>query len=138
MQGRSGIFGFGLVAVLVASIAMATPSGQTPHGRWLAEDIGGGGVIDNLQTTLEIAADGAVHGLGGCNNFRGKAEVGSEKISFGPLAATKMACIPAVADQETKFFDALSKVVSWRVDAATGKLELFGSDGVRLVVMAPH
>ena len=35
----------------------------SPAGRWLAEDISGGGVIDNLQTVLEIAADGTVAGI---------------------------------------------------------------------------
>jgi putative lipoprotein len=35
-------------------------SPETPVGRWLAEDIDGSGVIDRLQTVLEISADGSV------------------------------------------------------------------------------
>jgi putative lipoprotein len=37
-----------------------TLSPTKPTGRWLAEDIGSGGVIDRLQTVLEIAADGTI------------------------------------------------------------------------------
>jgi heat shock protein HslJ len=104
-------------------------------GTWLAEDIGGAGVIDNLQSTLQLSEDGSVSGTGGCNNFAGKAILAGDAISFGPLAATRMACVPAVNDQEAKFFDALSKTQSWRIDA-TGKLELFDSAGTRLALMA--
>ncbi len=40
-------------------------------GSWLAEDIGGRGVIDDLQTTLEIREDGTYGGMAGCNHFTG-------------------------------------------------------------------
>jgi len=43
--------------------------GASPVGSWLAEDIGGGGAIDRLQTTLEITADGKAFGSGGCNRY---------------------------------------------------------------------
>src|SRR5262245_16033622 len=46
-----------------------------PIGRWLAEDIRGGGVIDRVQTVLEIAADGGISGSGGCNAMRGTATI---------------------------------------------------------------
>ncbi len=42
---------------------------------WLAEDIQGGGVIDNAQTTLTVSTDGAVSGSGGCNRYFSKAVV---------------------------------------------------------------
>lgn len=67
-----------------------------PEGRWLAEDIRQGGVIDRLQTVLEIAADGRVSGTGGCNRISGKATISGDRIAFGPVASTFMACTPAV------------------------------------------
>jgi heat shock protein HslJ len=65
-----------------------TPLPISPVGRWLAEDIRSGGVIDRLQTVLEIAADGTVSGSGGCNAMRGKATISGETIVFGPIAVT--------------------------------------------------
>lgn len=71
------------------------PSPATPAGRWLAEDIRGGGVIDRLQTVLQIGADGAVSGSGGCNSMTGTATISGDSITFSPIASTRMACTPA-------------------------------------------
>jgi len=102
-------------------------------GSWLAEDIGGAGVIDNLQSTLVVAADGAVNGDGGCNGYGGTATISGEAISFGPLAGTLMACADAIMDQERRFFDALNNAASFRVDAETSKLFLLDASGAELV-----
>ncbi len=107
-----------------------------PAGRWLAEDIRGGGVIDRLQTTLEIGADGTITGSGGCNRMSGKATISGENIKFAPLASTNMACSPAIMDQEGKFFAALMEVRAWRIDPARRKLALLDGAGKTLIVFA--
>lgn len=104
-------------------------------GTWLAEDIGGGGVMDYLQTTLEIRADGSFSGNGGCNNYRGNAQINGSAIRFGPAAATFKACTPAAMDQEQKFHAALGEVRSWEVDAIRRKLILRGQAGEKLIVL---
>ena len=114
----------------------ADKSDAAPTGRWLAEDIRGGGVIDNLQTVLDLAADGNVTGSGGCNTMVGKAKIEAEKITFGQVASTMMACPPAAMDQEGKFFAALSDVRSWSIDAAKDKLLLLDEAGKTIVVLA--
>ncbi|MDX3929782.1 MAG: META domain-containing protein [Shinella sp.] len=96
-------------------------------GAWLAEDINGGGVMDNLQTTLEIRPDGSYGGNGGCNTYRGNLKVENGGITFAPAAATRKMCAPAVMDQEQKFFDALGTVKSWRLE--NGVLHLSDKDG---------
>jgi putative lipoprotein len=115
--------------------AFAEPA-ASPTGRWLAEDIAGGGVIDRLQTVLEIAGDGRISGTSGCNRIAGKARVEGIRISFGSIASTRMACSPAVMDQERKFLAALEKVRRWHVDPARGKLALLGARGKPLVVFS--
>jgi putative lipoprotein len=107
-----------------------------PVGRWLAEDIRGGGVIDRLQTVLEIAADGTVAGSGGCNRIRGKATIKDAAISFGPMISTKMACASAAMAQEQKFLAALHDVRGWRIDRARHKLSLLGANGAPVIVFA--
>ncbi len=118
------------------SLMPAIAGGIGLDGKWLAEDINGGGVIDRLQTTLEVSADGAVSGSGGCNRFAGQAKISSESISFGPLAATEMMCPPATMDQEHKFFAALGKVAGWRIDQMRQKLVLTDAGGKPIVVFA--
>jgi len=83
---------------------------------WLAEDVGGGGVIDNLQTKLQFVATDRVAGHGGCNSFNGAATLSGAALSFGPFATTRMMCAPAVMDQEGKFIRALESARTARLE----------------------
>ncbi|THK35134.1 META domain-containing protein [Ensifer sp. MPMI2T] len=96
-------------------------------GSWLAEDIGGGGVIDDLQSVLEIREDGTYGGMAGCNNFTGAFSISGTTITFGPTAAARKMCVPAIMDQEQKFFDTLRDGLTWRIDG--GRLTLTKPDG---------
>ncbi len=117
--------------LLTMGAALAAPT--SPTGKWLAEDIDGGGVIDRLQATLEIHDDGMVTGMGGCNRYSGSANVGGSTIKFRPMASTRMACSPAVMKQETRFHAALEKVRAWRVDEQQHKLFLLDDGGFDLL-----
>lgn len=114
----------------------ATPQPAAPVGRWLAEDIGGGGVLDRVQTTLEIAADGRVSGSGGCNRYTGAAKFSGPAMSIGPVASTRMACTPAAMDQEAKFFKVLERAKAWRIDPTRRKLVLLSEGGAPLAILA--
>jgi putative lipoprotein len=119
----------------VGGQAAPRPSGS-PVGRWLAEDIRSGGVIDYLQTVLVVAPNGRVSGTGGCNRLSGQAKIAGDTIRFGAIASTRMACTPAAMNQERKFFAALEDVRRWRVDAARGKLILLDGRGNPIIVLA--
>ena len=82
---------------------------------WQLEDLGGAGVIDDAQATLEFAEGGSVSGNGSCNRFRGTATVSGSDISFGPLALTRMACPEAIMNQENAFLAALGKASRFEV-----------------------
>lgn len=118
-----------MVTAATASLSlMSTASAQTdPYGRWLAEDIFSGGVIDRLQTTLDLAPDGRATGFGGCNSFTGRANITGQNVSFGPLASTRKACTPAVMDQEQKFHKAVEAATAWRIEQT--KLVLTNASG---------
>jgi putative lipoprotein len=131
------VFLAAVTALMLSSVAHADEASVVPpEGKWLAEDIRGGGVIDNLQTTLELTAEGRAVGSGGCNRFTGSYTIDGAALSFGPVASTRMACPPAVMDQEGKFFAALGDARGWRVDDATGKLILLDAGGAALVTLA--
>jgi heat shock protein HslJ len=123
-----------LVISLLTASAFAGPA--TPSGKWLAEDIDGGGVIDRLQTTLDIRDDGIVTGMGGCNRYAGSATFDATAIKFLPMASTRMACSAAVMRQESRFHATLEKIRSWRVDTQKGKLVLLDKGGFDVMVLA--
>jgi heat shock protein HslJ len=80
-----------------------SPSGS----EWLLEDLGGSGVIDSVQATLNFPQTGRVAGNTSCNRFSGPVEISGDSIKFGPLVSTRMACPEAVMSQETKYLSAL-------------------------------
>lgn len=102
-------------------------------GSWLTEAIHNRGVIDDLQTVLEITADGKVSGSSGCNRISGKVAIDGSQMSFGPIMSTKMACAPAIMDQEIKFLAALEATRLWRIDEQRDKLILVDAHGVTVL-----
>lgn len=94
---------------------------------WLLEDLTGRGVIDNSHVTLQFLADDKVAGSGGCNRYSGSAALKGSIITFTPMASTMMACAPALMDQETRFFAALTQADTVSIDK-TGAL-LIGVKG---------
>ena len=79
------------------------------------------------EAWVEFAADGAVHGKLGCNNFRGTAEVAGDEIRTSPLATTRMLCPePGGNAQEQAVVGVLSAPVRWEVD--DGQLMLVSAD----------
>jgi putative lipoprotein len=86
---------------------------------WLLEDLGGAGVLDRVEATLEFPEVGKVAGKGSCNRFFGSVEISGASISFGPLGSTRMACMEAVMNQETKYLGALQGAERFRIDGTT-------------------
>jgi heat shock protein HslJ len=134
LKNPSKQFWAGLLLATMSTVGFAQAPADNPVGRWLAESIRSDGVIDRLQTILEVGADGAISGTGGCNAMRGRATISGNTIVFGPIASTKKACTPSVMDQETKFFSALRDARTWRIDPVRGKLLLL--DGNKNPVVA--
>jgi len=70
-----------------------------------------------------------VTGSGGCNRFSGSYALDGDRISFGQIAATMMACLEGM-DHERPFFDALSRAASWRMERL--HLELLDAGGAQV------
>ena len=129
-------FVFGLVPLVVGMLATpdymlaAQPAGQVSRifgVTWLAEDIGGRGVVDIARSTLRIEENGRAAGLGACNRYFAPVKVEGSRISFSGIGATMMACPPALMDQEHKLFEALRQAASYRIEH--GKLHLVDAGG---------
>ncbi len=122
-----------LLSLSCTGVTMVRAAETDIAGTWLAEDIRGGGVIDNAQSKITFDADGKVSGSGGCNRFRGSATMGGDQLKIGPLGSTRMSCTSALMDQETKFFLALEAARSFVFDGAFLRLrDESGSEIMRL------
>jgi heat shock protein HslJ/uncharacterized lipoprotein YbaY len=67
-----------------------------------------------------------VSGSGGCNRVSGGYTLAGDRLTFGRVAGTMMACGDGM-EQERVFLDALSQVVRWRIDGQ--RLELVDARG---------
>lgn len=110
--------------------------GLSIYREWVVEDVMGGGVIDNTRLTLNIDEAGHASGHSGCNRFMGQATIDGDKLTFGALAGTRMACAEALMNLEQKYLDALGKVASFRIDEAERKLVLMDAEGREVVRLA--
>jgi putative lipoprotein len=119
-----------ILMAAVMSVAVAGDNGVVGQ-EWLAEDIGGRGVVDNVRTAIMIDAGGDVAGSGGCNRLRGVAQTDGSSLTFGTMATTRMMCPPAVMDQEGKFLRALDLTREFRLDGPY--LKFLDRDGAELV-----
>ncbi len=109
---------------------------NSPIGIWLLEDIQDSGVIDRVRTELDIQADGRISGSGGCNRFSTQGKLEGNRLSIDPAASTRMACPPAVMEQEARFLKMLEDVRGWRVDTQTQKLFLLDDADATLLTFS--
>lgn len=79
-------------------------------GDWKVEEISGGPVIANSETSLAFDLDGSIHGNASCNRFFGGFSLTGEGLTLSPGGATMMACEQGLMDQEQKFLAALENV----------------------------
>jgi len=84
--------------------------------RWLLEDLSGRGVLDRLQSTLELIEPGRVSGRAGCNLFTGTVSWRGDALAVSGLALTRQACSPAVDDQESRYMQALGRASRVRIE----------------------
>jgi putative lipoprotein len=116
-----------VVLSLVAGCRSTPPAQPLPGTTWLAEDLGGRGVLDRVLTTLTFERDSMVVGSAGCNRYSAPAELDGAGLRFGQAAATRRACPPAVMDQEQRFFAALDETRRYRREGS--KLWLLDEQG---------
>ena len=81
----------------------------------------------DIETTLTFGADGQVSGNMGCNSFSGTFELKGDKIEFGPITSTMMACEGPGMEQEAAAFNVLRETVTASFDGSN--LTLTGPDG---------
>ena len=98
------------------------PEASSLSGKWVVEDILGGGIIDDSRVTLDFSEQ-RVAGKASCNSYQGTWSIEDGKLSIVDVAVTMMACPEALMNQERRFLDALNSADGMRFDD-TGALFL--------------
>jgi heat shock protein HslJ len=109
----------------------STSSSTLAGTAWLVEDIDGRGVVERGRATMTFETAERVVGSTGCNRYFAPATLAGSTLRFGSGGSTRMACPPAVMDQERRFLEALASIRAYQLDGAT--LQLLDERG-RVVV----
>ncbi|QAY76857.1 META domain-containing protein [Sphingosinicella sp. BN140058] len=118
-----------LLALFILSACASTGIPRIGMGDFTALDVNGAPVTGGKPLTLRLDKDGQASGHGGCNSFSTRFELASgERISFGPIASTRMACEPAVMEQESRYFAILDAAESYSV-YGSGSVSIIAPDG---------
>lgn len=86
---------------------------------WTLTSVASGDAVTSVVSgtiTVGFAADETFSRSAGCNRFDGTYSVTGDRLSFSPLATTKMACADHVMAQERVFLDTMSEVASYDIE----------------------
>jgi heat shock protein HslJ/mannose-6-phosphate isomerase-like protein (cupin superfamily) len=128
-----------MMLAFAASALLLTLAGQAADppslfdATWVAVELTGTPVPltpAERQPSLTFVAGGRVSGTDGCNRIQATYTVTGDRIAFGPIAATRMAC-PGMESLAGRFEAALKGAQRWRL--VSGRLQLFGQDDALLV-----
>ncbi|WP_227714101.1 META domain-containing protein [Marinobacter sp. 1-4A] len=90
---------------------------------WVVEDLAGAGIIDSSRMTVEFFDENRLAGRASCNRYGGQYELTAEGMTFDYMFSTKMACAPALMNQEDRFLKLMSNVKRAEI-GPNGKLVL--------------
>lgn len=102
-------------------VVQADADGSIPEIKgteWLLRSLHGADVDPEIGSSLGFDDEGNAFGNGGCNRFRGSAEIVGDSLKFGNLASTMMACMEPNSTQEAAFHAALAETVAFRGEEA--------------------
>jgi uncharacterized lipoprotein YbaY len=95
---------------------------------WRLVDLGGAGVLDKIEATLEFAEGGKIAGQGSCNRFVGTSVASGTNIKIGPVGATLMACDETAMNQEQRYFEALKSAERFTLEGSILQIFYKGSE----------
>ena len=115
-----------LLSLTACALPGAPGTAPLVGSEWRLEDLGGRGVLDRVQATLAFPEAGRVAGNSSCNRFFGSYTLMQYRIALGQLGGTRMACAPAVDEQEMRYLDALQKAQRLEVRGTTMLMHVQG------------
>lgn len=128
-----------IAGTLGACAAPATAPEPLWGSEWRLQSIAGQVALPQPAATLVFPQPGQAVGHGSCNRFSGSVEIDRDRLKFGPLMSTKMACIGGASEQESRYLGALQKAQRYEVQGDTLLIHAQGMDQpLRFVRTAPR
>lgn len=107
---------------------VAAPASTLENTHWKLLTLHGKAVPRQGQSAqLNLLAQGRLAGSGGCNRLMGSWSQQGERLQFGQVATTRMACQGAAARTESGLLKVLEHTAGWRVHG--DRLELLDAKG---------
>ncbi len=124
-----------VLALLLAACSATGMKTDPPHGNWARASLGG---APRSGASLAFLDADRAAGRGGCNGYSTTFQAGAAgELAFGPVAATKMACVDGDAMAlETAFFEALAATRAYR-HKPERRLQLLDGAGAVLAEFTP-
>jgi len=133
------LFGCVVLACAASDTRSTLASITLERTHWTLTGLGAAGApIAKTQTEPFLVfgePPGRVTGSGGCNRLAGRYEQKGDKLTFGPIAGTRMACADGM-QVEDALGSALSSTTAFRI--AGDRLELLDAAGARLASFQAH
>lgn len=127
-----------IAGLLLASLGGCVSAGADPvliGPTFIVTAIDGAAAPSGEGAATIAFTSGQVSGFSGCNRFAGPVEIVGDRLTFGPLMGTKMACLdPVRSTLETNYMAALGGRIA-RYQFQDGQLQLLDATGL-LVVQA--
>ena len=131
--------GDGTVQVLVRRVGSDRPTAATAARplvgtRWVLVEIDGqpaGSGADGRPADFQLDETGQAAGFGGCNRFGGGVTVEDDRLVFGPMMSTMMACAEAERVEQAYLAKLVGPV---RYSISGDDLVLYGGDDSRPVL----
>jgi len=132
---KSKIFALVLLlpVMLLSACGVPNPFGKDPLDgtSWELVAISTNRPVNGSRITITFDS-GQVSGNSGCNHYGGEYNVKGNRIEFGMLGTTLMACAdPAMMDQESMFTRILGEAGKFEI--VDGQLHVYGAGGEALI-----
>ena len=104
-----------VLPVIVLTLAACGSSAGLTDQTWMLTEVGGTPAVETAISTLTFT-DGTITGNTGCNGFSTTYEESGSSMVINPaIAATLMACDPAVMTQEAALFEAFANTAKFEI-----------------------
>ena len=95
------------------------PADSLAENEWILSELGGESVDPGTgpqQISLQFdPSNGSISGSSGCNRFNGSYQVDGDRLSFGQMLSTMMACVEGM-ELEQQILQSLAQVKSFRIE----------------------
>ena len=110
----------GTIRLTLVDKEVATPDQPLEGTHWVLDGIVSGDAVSSVPAGVVASiriANGRVDVEAGCNTAGGTVALSADKLTFGPIALTKMACDGGAMAVETAVTTVLSGAVDYTIDA---------------------